>query len=292
MTTATTFTLGQHIAAALHLRGIQTTHTGHASARASWLEVHLPGGTAIWISDHDAKIDIDLGQHQGLHALHYLGDPHAGGPFITVHDRRPRRRHRQFDTAQADVDALAKAVAAYLNTWNLTPAARHPERRTDEFGVMNLPARHLRPGDITVHTGTGAEAVVVNIQRLDRNGGHRRTIRTITPPTRGGSANLCATHWQFPFNLRSAGSKTVTVLAHRHHDPSKLPPIPYPEVPTHFADGDHVVHDSIIWERTGGTWINSTRTAHAKSTDDDAIRRLFTDDNRLRLGIPAYQPAH
>ncbi|MFC8449529.1 hypothetical protein [Kitasatospora sp. NPDC057223] len=292
MTTAT-FTLGQHIAAALHLRGIQATYNGHASARSAWLEVHLPGGTAIWISDQDAKIDINPSRHHGLNAIHYLGDPYGQpGHAVTVHsaDRDPATTNA--DTAQTDIDALAAAVAAHIDTWNKSPAARHPDRPIDEYGVMDLPVRYLRPGDITVHTGTGTEAVVVNTQRLGRGGEHRRTTRTITPPTRGGTANLPATHWQFPHNLRSAGAQVVTVVAHRHHDPDTLPPIPYPQIPEHFRNGDHVVHESTIWERTDGAWLNATHTPYAKPTADDAIRRLFTDDNCLRLGIPAYQPAH
>ncbi|MFE2346174.1 hypothetical protein [Kitasatospora cineracea] len=292
MTTIDTYTLGQHLAAALHLRGIQTTATGHASAGASWLEVALPGGTAIWISDRDAKIAIDPSQRQGLQAVHYLGDPHDDTEdFITVHSNPGDHDTANPAALQADIDALADDTTAYIANWKHSPAARHPDRLIGRFGVMDLPVRYLRPGDVTVHTATGAEAVVVTNQRLSHSNQYRRTTRTIVPPTRGGTANLPATHWQYPFARSSGGAHAVTVLAHRHHDPRLLPPVPYPPVPEHFADGDHVVHDSIIWERTKGTWRNTVRTTYAKPADDEAIRRLFTDDNALRLGTPAYQPA-
>ncbi|MEU5385972.1 hypothetical protein [Kitasatospora cineracea] len=290
MTTDDTFTLGQLIAGTLHLRGIQAKYNAHGSANASWLEVHLPGGTAIWISDQDARIDIDPRKHQGLHATHHLGDPYGEpGHAITVHDADRDPATASADTVQADIDALADATATYIDTWNKTPAARHQGRRIDEHGVMDLPARHLRPGDITIYTATGAEAVVVKVQHLGPGGQYRRTVRTITPPTRGGAANLPASHWRFPFNFRSTGSQAITVLAHRHRDPATLPRIRYPKAPDSFNDGDHIVHDSIIWERTNSTWSNGTRDAPISDTQ---IRLLFTDDNRLRLGTPAYQPAH
>ncbi|KDN85690.1 hypothetical protein [Kitasatospora cheerisanensis] len=286
MTTTATYTLGQYLAAALHQRGIKSTTNGHQSANSSWLEIDLPGGTAIWVSDQDAKIDIDPGGSQGLQATHYLGNPYENpGHFVTVYDA-----FRDPDTAHADITAAADAIAAYITNWKNSPAARHPDRPIDKYGVMDLPARYLRPGDVTVHTATGAEAVVVTNQRRSHSNQYRRTTRTIAPPTSGGTANLPPTHWQYPFARSSGGAHAITVLAHRHHDPQTLPPIPYPEVPEQFNDGDHVVHDSIIWERTDGTWRNATRSAYAKPTSDETVRRLFTDDNALRLGTPVYLP--
>ncbi|MFD7639628.1 hypothetical protein ACFV4P_03150 [Kitasatospora sp. NPDC059795] len=293
MTTSTTYTLGQYLAIALHQRGTKTTKNADRSARSSWLEIHLPGGTQIWASDRDAKVDIDPTENLGLTIIHYLGDPY-GDPnnFTTVHDAPRDPDTANPDTVHAEIATAADATAAYIANWNKSPAARHPDRPIDRHGVMDLPARYLQPGDITVHTATGAEAVVTTTQRLGRSGQHRRTTRTITPPTRGGTANLPTTHWQYPFTRSSSGTHTVTVLAHQHHDPATLPPVPYPKIPAQFTDGDHVVHDSITWERTDGTWHNATRTAYAKPTSDEAIRRLFTDDHALRLGTPAHQPAH
>ncbi len=293
MTATALYTLGQHLAAALHKRGATATKNADWSARSSWLEIHLPGGTQIQAFDQDAKVDIDPNDSLGLLIVHYLGDP-AEEPnnFITIHDARRGSDTANPDSFQAEIDSAADDTAAYIANWKNSPAARHPDRRIDEHGVMDLPARYLRPGDVTVHTATGAEAVVVTSQRRGHSGQYRRTTRTITPPTRGGTAKLPAAHWQYPFTRSSAATQIVTVFAHRHHDPQLLPPIPYPPVPAQFNDGDHVVHDSIHWERTGGTWRNTTRTAYAKPTDDEMIRRLFTDDNSLRLGTPAYQPAH
>ncbi|GAA2116690.1 hypothetical protein GCM10009759_62470 [Kitasatospora saccharophila] len=288
-----TYTLGQHLAAALHKRGTTTTKNADRSANSSWLEIHLPGGTQIQAFDQDAKVDIDPSDSLGLMIVHYLADPdEEPNNFITIHNAPRDPNTASPDAIQAEVAAAADDTAAYIANWKNSPAARHPDRPIGEHGVMNLPARYLRPGDVTVHTATGAEAVVVANQRLSHSNQYRRTTRTITPPTRGGTANLPATHWQYPFTRSSGGAHAVTILAHRHHDPRSLPTIPYPPVPAQFADGDHVVHDSIIWERTGGTWRNTTRTTDTKPTSDNYIRSLFTNNDSLRLGTPAYQPAH
>ncbi|MCX4749283.1 hypothetical protein OG455_27885 [Kitasatospora sp. NBC_01287] len=289
MTTTATFTLGQHIRAGLHLHGHSTTHDHRTPGGGTWISLNLPGGTSIRISDYTTDTDIDADQRTGLQAIHHLGDPRTKPEHtITIHraDRTPGP-----DSLHTDITALAEAVTLYINLWNGTPAGRNTGRQIHHHAFMDLPTRLLRRGDVIVHTGSGSRAVLTELTRLGRNE-YRRTSRTTTPPSRGGSASLPATYWQFPWTYRQHGNQIVTVAAHQHVDPASLPPIPYPDVPAHFRDGDHVVHDSTIWHRTDGAWFNHIRTTHTPPTSDNAIRRLFTDDNHLRLGIPAYQPAH
>ncbi|MEU8919560.1 hypothetical protein AB0D10_01315 [Kitasatospora sp. NPDC048545] len=287
MTTIAAFSLAQHIRAGLHLRGNSTTREHHTPTGAAWITLDLPGGTSIWASDYTTAIDLDADQRTGLQAIHHLGNPDNGpGHHIAFYrgDRTPGP-----DGLHADITRLAAAITAYTNTWQSSPAGRSPGHRILPGALMDLPLRRLRRGDVIVHTGSGSRSVLTQLTHLGHND-YRRTSRTITPPSRGGGR--AATYWQFPWTFRQHGNQIVTVAAHEHTDPATLPPIPYPQAPTRFNDGDHVVHDSVIWQRTDGGWFNHLRTTHTKPTSDTAIRRLFTDDNCLRLGIPTHQPAH
>nr|BEK65645.1 hypothetical protein KPHV_28720 [Kitasatospora purpeofusca] len=279
---------GQLLDHALKKRDVTATADSHASARASWLAIALPDNTAIWTSDYDANLDIPAADIVGLTAVHHLGSPYDPRPQdqITLFDREFDGRSNR----TAAIDALADTIATYVTNWPNSPAARHPERRIGDYGVMQLPAKHLRRGDVIVLTATGHESVITHSTRIGR-GDYRRTARTLTPATRGSMLALPKTWWQFPNTLRCSGGTLVTVAAHRHIDPDTLPRIPYPPVPEHFADGDHVVHDGNIWERTSGHWFNQNRTRLTPPTSDEAIRRLFTEDALLRNGIPTHQPA-
>lgn len=276
-------TVGQLTSLALHRRKITTSNGGNAP----WLTITLPGGTEIWISDDHANIAITPDKLTGLTATHYFGDPYDRPDHsVTIHSRRLG------NTTPADaIDALAHDVATYITHWSVTPAARHPERPIDEYGVMDLPSRWLRPGDVIVHTATNHASVITNIRHLGRSE-YRRTARTITPPTGGSMTALPDTWWLFPTTLRPTGNTPVTVYAHRHVDPNSLPPIPYPPIPRHLADGDHIVHDGVIWERTGGSWYSQHSGPHTPPTSDETILRWFTEDAFLRKGIPVHQPAH
>ncbi|MFD9687473.1 hypothetical protein ACFWXO_17140 [Kitasatospora sp. NPDC059088] len=155
---------------------------------------------------------------------------------------------------------------------------------------MNLPARRLSHGDVTVHTASGSEAVVTEVFRIGSS--HvRQTVRTVTGPTRGDAVELPDAFWQFPRTHRLSGSHRVPVLAYLRHDPDDLPPVPYPAVPGAFAPGDRVLHDGVRWERTRKAWYRNERAARALRDGDRGIRRLFTDHRHLRRGIPEYLPA-
>ncbi|MGW7579681.1 hypothetical protein ACWGKU_05195 [Kitasatospora sp. NPDC054768] len=281
-------TLRELITTGLHQHGITTTCDGHASSDTSWVAIPLPDNTVIWTTDNHATVERDAAGIGGLHAIHYLGDPNNALPQeqVTLVDRRLDRRN---NLAKA-VTELVDTIATYVTNWPHSPAARHPERRIGAYGVMDLPARLLRRGDVIVHTATGHESVVTSIRHRGR-GEYRRTTRTVTPPTRGSMTSLPDTWWKFPTTLSHSGSTIVPVIAHRHVDPNTLPQIPYPQAPAAFTDGDHVVHDKVIWERTNGTWTNHTHTRNTTPVGDETILRLFTEDARLRQGIPTHQPA-
>ncbi|MEU3559616.1 hypothetical protein [Kitasatospora sp. NPDC006786] len=281
-------TLRDLITTGLNQHGIATTCGSHASAGVSWVAVDLPDGTFVWSTDEHASIDNDAAKIGGLHAIHYLGDPNEALPQeqITLVDRRLDRRSNRTKA----ITELVDTIATYVTDWPNSPVARHPERRIGAYGVMDLPARLLRRGDVIVHTATGHESVITNIRHLGR-GEYRRTARTVTPPTRGSMIALPDTWWKFPNTLSHSGSTVVPVAAYRHVDPDTLPKIPYPAVPTAFADGDHVVHDKVIWERANGTWTNHTHTRHTPPSTDETIIRLFTEPAFLRQGIPTHQPA-
>ncbi|MFJ8430369.1 hypothetical protein ACIQ9P_03595 [Kitasatospora sp. NPDC094019] len=278
---------GQLLDDALKQRNITATTDCHASAGSSWFVIALPDKTALWTSDYDSNLDIAAADITGLTAIHHLGSPYDPNPAqqITLFDRKLDRRSNR----TAAVATLAETIATYVTNWPSSPTARHPAHRVGDHGVMNLPARHLRPGDVITHTATGHESVVTHTARRGR-GDYQRTVRTLTPATRGSMLALPETWWQFPKTLRCSGSTLVTVVAHRHIAPNTLPPAPYPPVPEQFTDGDHVVHDGVIWERTNGHWFNQDRTRLTPPTRDDQIRRLFTEDASLRNGIPTHQP--
>ncbi|MFD4394417.1 hypothetical protein [Kitasatospora sp. NPDC058478] len=281
-------TLHELITTGLHRRAVTATQDGDdLGGKRSWLTINLPDGTAIWTSDHDGSVDTSLAEAHGLSAIHHLGDPYDAQPSeeITLFDHKLDRRSNR---AKALAD-MVDTIATYVTNWPNSPAARHPERRVTN-GIMNLPTRLLRRGDVIVHTATGHESVVTTARHLGR-GEYKRTARTITPATRGPMTSLPTTWWQFPTTLRHSGSTLVPVAAHRHVDPDTLPRIPYPPVPASFADGDHVVHGDVIWERIDGGWFNHIRSPHTQPASDETILRLFTEDSFLRSGIPAHQPA-
>jgi len=119
--------VGKHLHDALAARDIPSRQDGHASAGASWLAINLPGGTEIWIADPDASIDHRPSQHTGLMAIHYLTDPYGDpGNSITVYDSiHDPGRHGE-GAFQADITALADALATYLESWPEPARARRP----------------------------------------------------------------------------------------------------------------------------------------------------------------------
>lgn len=168
-----------------------------------------------------------------------------------------------------------------------TPAQRHLGRPRPDHTLF-APLRLLLPGDVTVHND-GSESVIISTERLPA-GEYQYVSRTLRPPAQPHPRP--AEYWQFPWTLRAPGRSAFQVAAHRHVDPASLPPAPYPPTPPGtFTDGDVVRKGTVTWERENGGWFNQVRTSSTQPTGDAAIRRLFRDDDTLRLGIPEYIPA-
>ncbi|MFF0409736.1 hypothetical protein ACFYUY_04785 [Kitasatospora sp. NPDC004745] len=281
-------TLHELLRTGLRERGITAQADGDDLAgRFNRLTITLPDDTVIWTSGHHARIDVPVDDIDGVSATHHLGDPWAGSP-----DDEINVYGRAFDSSRNRlqvVEELVDAIATYVTNWPKSPAARHPERPVAPQGVMHIPAKLLRPGDVIVHTTSGHESLVTHTMRLGA-GQYWRTVQTITPATRGPLTAMPATWWQFPSSLRCSGSQWVSVVANRHIDPDTLPRPPYPEIPALY-DGDRVVHNGRTWERTNGEWFKQNRKRRTEPTSDQSIVRLFTDPRHLRDGIPTHQPA-
>ncbi|MEV7177851.1 hypothetical protein [Kitasatospora sp. NPDC093679] len=98
-------TVGARIRAALLERGIPS---GDAAEREA-VDVTLPDGSQLWISDEDGALDYQLRKYHGVHVWHYPGDPEDGEGNLVL-DLRQGDIRRGKDGFAEDLPVLTRFV--------------------------------------------------------------------------------------------------------------------------------------------------------------------------------------